>query len=756
MSVYDDLDLDRFSSQFSLGNRVKLITMASNGSLSSQPDVIWNLANNPNLSDDDIVDQSGQLGGMMQADTLASQMRSLSPATQRAVMRNLSPVQVASLQGIGFRVPEADDGGWHLFDPVQKVGGVVLGGLYKPFSPVIEGAIDALTWTADRPFHLYRTLRTMDANDLLVAGGAVLGAAAGIALAPVTGGGSLFMTGAALSGGALLGATAGGLASNPSDWLRAFGASYDGERTFKLDNQKRADDLLGDPRLRGFASDMARNGLDPAQLARELASTRQNGQNVIGAQLPMLQQMISRLAPQGTPAYEEMMLQATNLLAEPLFQEAVFELRKGKISPGRDVAGALGLEYGSQWYNIVSGTVDGAAQVFLDPTLLIGAAFKTAKLARAGLRVTDMASFGHDTLRATKWMQSIQDSNAGVRRLHEVAAQSIATRDYNLIRRVSPSMARMYNDLRVFHDKGIELGLMQKGVFTLDDLNEYMIVQSKMAGLLSGQGTVRGLRGTPTLEELGRTREALATFRGNIRAFTYGVTDVDFERKLLAQLEDPANIELRRVMPPDIYGVVDKHGLIENQWRYNEHYQGARQLGRQLGSVPVLGSAVARPVAEVVTRMTTMLPKRRVITLEGDDMAEDLRALSEMAMQTGMPEWLRRARFDEMVNGSNMALRANAVTSFLDDALTIGGLRYNAAGSRIADDLLARAKHVYGAGDVTGRRLPSGRPSKASLYPTDHGDDDPDSESVRSTSGRADEPHRGTDQRRGGLGTSTR
>jgi hypothetical protein len=64
---------------------------------------------------------------------------------------------------------------------------------------------------------------------------------------------------------------------------------------------------------------------------------------------------------------------------DPLLLEAVAKVNAAKYSPGRDVANALlprDLEGSSGIYSWISGTVDAAFRIFLDPTLLLGKARK--------------------------------------------------------------------------------------------------------------------------------------------------------------------------------------------------------------------------------------------------------------------------------------------------------------------------------------------------------------------------------------------
>src|SRR6185503_21166465 len=98
-------------------------------------------------------------------------------------------------------------------------------------------------------------------------------------LAPVTGGGSLAALGA-LGLGALGGATLGSIGTSSwGDWSRAFNTSWNGERTFRPDALKRVGEQLTDPRMNGLAQDLAGNGIDIVEFAKEMAGQREINQN---------------------------------------------------------------------------------------------------------------------------------------------------------------------------------------------------------------------------------------------------------------------------------------------------------------------------------------------------------------------------------------------------------------------------------------------------------------------------------------------
>jgi hypothetical protein len=346
-----------------------------------------------------LISHAGALYGQVTAQNLADNLSKLDPAAQRGIVATLGAAERLALSQSGYAAPENEKSN---FEKALSGVGNVAGSVLQPVAnavdyvagPVIRPTLHALTWASDQPAHLYRTIRTMNSWEQ-AAGmiGMAAGGTAALLAAPVTGGGSLAVFGAvgagALAGGTLGAETAAVVTGHPNDWYNAFANSWDGDRTFANSAVAKANDLLGDPRVLTIAKALAEQDYDIAVFARDLAATDAEGLD--NKQLGVIKSIATDIAVEGTPEYKTVYGNLLNLALDPTFQEAVGALRNGKISAGRDVAETIGMPLGSIEYNIVSGAVDAAWVMSLDPTLLLGKASEAARFSRRGILVPDGA-----------------------------------------------------------------------------------------------------------------------------------------------------------------------------------------------------------------------------------------------------------------------------------------------------------------------------------------------------------------------------
>lgn len=691
-AYYQPLYSNNYASSFDereISTRMRLLS-ARNPYMANDPMALQTMAYS-GLDTPTLMATSGQHYAMIVGDQLASQLQRMSPATQRAVVAQLTPQQQASLQQMGYNAPGNSDDSFGLDDVIAPVGtalsfvGKGLGAI-PGVSEVGGAALEALTWVGNWPGHLYRTTRLLD-DEAQWAGlaGAIAGIAA-VALAIPTGGSSLAALGA-LGLGATAGMTAASgitqsLLTNPNDWVRAFNASWDGEETFDRAAQEKANRLLLDGRMRGVASDLANADIDIVELSREMAGQRDVSTN---SQIRKIEALAAQMAPVGTPDHQAAVNAMLNAFSDPLFQEAVQTLVDGKMSPGRDLADTLGIENNSGLYDVLSGGVDAVFTVAVDPTLLVGKANQFIKA-----RAYTMNVF-HGAEAATEFMRVAM--KAGVLRYHTAVADAVARAERGglaLMRSINPTFERNYVDLVNHARRLVDTGqLASLADFNVDHLHQYYSEWTNLEPMLRGIGTVANSRGVQ-LMSMGRTQEILRDFRKQARALTSGMSDSRIEKWVRKEAGREGNEIIREALPHEFEGAVTAAGLIDKPWRYNSVAPGAYEVGRALGNIPIVGK-----LGDVITAITTMAPAGKAVALLGEHAARDVRALSELGRYMGMPSWARQAWADAILSSSSVAARAQALDGFIINMMKLSGLDSTDEGLRILETYSERSRQLY-------------------------------------------------------------
>ncbi len=705
---------------YDISNRVRGL-LERNPYMAEKPEAVLAFAQS-DMPIDQMLATSGQMYGMMVGNDFAAQLERMSPAGQRATWNTLGRAQQMALADMGYKPPQNDEDHWYedWFGGAGKAAGAVIGGISNVVSPVLSPVLEGLQWANEQAGHLYRTIRLMDdSSQWLALGGAIIGGAAAAALAPFTGGGSLAAFGA-LAGGALAGGTAAAGLTNPHDWMRAFGDSWEGERTFDRPSQRRAEELLGDPRLVTLALDVADATDRPfVELAKDMAALKSGN---INRQIAELAEIAGRMGEQGseefTHAYEVM----THALQDPLFQQAVETLQHGKISIGRDIADNIyGVDQGSTIYNLISGSIDAAFTISVDPTLMLGGAAKWRRAQRAGMTALEggeAATRFREILHAPPtWVERAfgMDENA-IHRYHRVVAKAVDADNYALIEQYTPEMKALWMPLREHAEylrtiPNANGGLREGGEFTLKHLEDYYIGDQHMAPILRGLGTVRGREGI-VLRGLGPTNLPWRNLASSMRSFSRGMTDVKTEKRFLEQVDKwgmteaqqafvdaggtaGLNTALWRSIPAGLWGQIGDAGMLDTPWMWNELHTNWRAAGRMVGHIPG-----AHAVGEVLTAITTMVPPGRSIALTGAKAPEELSALTELARYWGMPAWSRQMWRDTMLSATTPNARLRLVTGWLDNAMTTAGIRSLPEGEEIADKFLRRQMQAFGQGGL--------------------------------------------------------
>jgi hypothetical protein len=578
----------------------------------------------------------------------------------------------------------------------------------------------------------------------------------------------------------LAGGTLAAAATNPEDWWKAWVNSADGERTFDRAARQKAEDILGDPRLLNLAHDLAwalPDTYNINDLALEMAGNRDVS---VQSQVARLEGLAEKFAAKGTAEFQQVMTGMVQLIQAPQFQEAVQTLQRGKISIGRDVADTLALAPGTRWHSLVSGSIDGVLMFAMDPMLVAGRAAQYSQFLRRGIRVQGGEQ-------AVDRFYHIYDTNQGVQKMHKAIASAVEAGDYRQMRLLAPTMKERWRDLLSYRDELVRTGQLKGRQFGVEDFHNWMVNMMHMQPLMEGFGTVRGLNNGVVLASIGRHNEAWRAAAGRIRSFTDGLTDIKFEKNLLAMLEEGGDDALRSMIPEVIFNDSARHAaagelnklaisvrdevesfnrlsperlaayeeaaaaqgeavidvfapghtqratqlqkavqpsslagytanditpeLLQEFALRNEQYAWSRMIGREVGRY-VPGAA---SLGELFTKMTTMVPAGKAIHLVGYEAPEDIRALTELAGLTGMPQWLRREWADMMLWQPTVGMRMSSMQAFVDAMLTSSGIRTLPEGELLADKYLHRIFQSYAAGGLDTLTI-GGRVSKQAIY----------------------------------------
>jgi hypothetical protein len=697
--------------------------------MAQRPDLLAQMGQLP-VDTETLMAIGGQTYAMQAGDDLATQLKGLSGGTQRAIFSRLTPGQQSGLATLGYQPPERHESG--VLNEVSKVVAPVVGGVVHGIGavtmPVAKPALEGLTWVMNQPGHIYRTVALQDGEGR-AAGvvGALAGAGLALALAVPTGGGSLALAGA-IGLGALGGAAAGSFGAtiqNPSDWYRAFNQSWNGEKTFTQRAKDHVEELLGDPRMVGIAQDLAGIGIDPVELALEMAGHRDVS---INSQIAEMQKLAGKMAAPGSMQFKEAMTSMTNVLQDETFQKAVKTLNESKVSPGRDFADVFHLSPGSKPYSLISGSTDALFTVAVDPTLLLGYGAKAWMAKKYTLPLLDGAD------RATVFRKFV-DERPSVKRVYDYLADAVEhMQDGGLmkIRENAPQMEAIAGDLWNYRQTLIDEGHLSKVPFSGSDVIEYLTNQTNMHAVLEGMGSVRNARGVQ-LYAVGPGREWVRGFRADVRNFVNGMSDSATHAKALklARKHGTSLLDAQYMMIQDIartHGrdfeqmlgsgwndVIGKDGLIDKPWMFFSNdsptaYTSGRAFADKARTVPYLGRGVGR-VGSALSSMTTMSISSKAIMLTGPGATQQIRALTDLGRFSGMESWATHAWADTILSARDAGARWEIMHGWLANVLRLGGLDATPEGERLVNQYLELAKHAHGGGDeilVNGHVLHAG------------------------------------------------
>lgn len=675
-----------------LSNRVKLIASTS-PYLAANPDAIYALANNPNLSNSDLATQSAAMTGQIGADTMATSMKKMDPSAQRLLWGNMTSTQRSALTQLGYQGPPQNEGPGFL-ERTLGVPGRILGdavsGPAHLLGDVVGPTLHALQVVGDQPAHLYRAIRTTgsDTNQELALG-VGLAAALGIAAAPFTGGLSLGLTVAAAGLGGLGAATAVSALTNPTDWVDAMRNTYDGEHVFTRDSQRDARTILGnDATLNNLAKDIAYDG-SIYDLASDFASNRDGSDR--NTMLRTVDKIASKIVDPTDPTYQQVTNGLVNVISNPNFMKAVNTLQMGKISFGRDFARTLGITPGSGIYNVVSGGLDGLWVMTLDPTLAVAQIGEWNKVRRFGVPLLEEggATAGR--------IADLFDKSPSVRRYADILADGIDRSDPQHIKNMLPNAQSIVPDLIDYRNELRSSGELT-GAFTRDNLLDWYRRGDGIKAMGGGRSTVMGEAET-IFPHMGVGSFAWAKAKNYTKAVIDIADDNAFRRLASKMGEDIRPLE-GSLAPsefiPNAEGPQPAFNLGQDVNKNADTYRRTQAVMSIFDKIPGVSRA-----GSFLGSATTLVPKDAAMAVTGAESALDVdKAVDLLGRVTGMTRDDRAMWKGFMLDQANPGMKMQAATSFIDAVMTSGGMKSLPEGLDLSDKFLFRYHQAYASGGL--------------------------------------------------------
>lgn len=679
-----------------VGNRVRVLTETSPW-LADQPDALMALAQDATLDTFDLATQSAAMTARLRIDTLASSLTSMSAPVQRSVWGKLTETQQRALAELGYSRPERDSNRWGFLGPVGAVAGEGLGVLGTAAGAAGGPVLDALTFVGDQSAHMYRTVAAMDEREQQIGLFAGVLAATGIAAAPFTGGLSLGLTAAAVGGGGLLAANAAVAFTNPTDWWDSFNSTWDGERVFSLEAQRKARELLGnDPTLLNLAADIGWND-DPYELVAEFAAGRDaTGENQL---LRSVDRVAQQMLDPSDPRYRQLTEGLQRLVGDPDFHEAIQTLQDGKISFGRSIANRGGLSPNSGMYNVVSGAADGLWLVTMDPTLALGKVGQWNKARRFGVGIT-----GDMTADAASVVQRIKN-NPAISRHYDVLADAVNTGDFATVKQMIPSSQPLWGDLVARRNALARDGALRGG-FTSDDIYEWLESGEGMISLLRGRAAVQGESKLmlPTLTRAGVGWGRAKAYAEGVINFADDNNSIAAMRKIAGEAEADLRVTQTAATPDAVLAASE---VAQPAYRTGQRvasqadkYARTRAIIDVIDALPGLNK-IERSFGALAGSMTNMIPPSRAISLIDDakhSATADIDKFVDLGRVLGMKSDVRNAWRNFIIDQPNTALRASAIESYLDTVLRVTGAGALPEGDALIKRFLTKTHQSYALG----------------------------------------------------------
>lgn len=721
----DRSEVSRLTSQFYMDNRlswrVKTIVQM-NPYMANKPEAVMSMAQMP-IEDNELFTNAGAMFGIKTSETIAETIKRYPPSMQRTIFATLTPAQQASLKQLGFEPERADvdeEGFFEnilgtAFKPIGAGLSFVTRGIGPKVMPVVGPALNLMDELSDfvvgRP---YRTIRQLGTDGQLAALiGGVVSVGAVLAAVP-TGGASLALLGAAgVAGATAASAVEQAFVGNADDWWNAWSKAGNGEKLFYNSGVRKATEILGDSRLVNVAKNVA-SILGPdvslVDLAQDFAGTE--GSVNASVQQEQLSKLAETYAEPNTPQFQKVFKGLSELVASPLFQDAVKALEQSKISMGRDVANLLSLDPESSAHRWISGSVDAASLLILDPFLIIGKTARVASMSKRGIHNVDAAA-------AAARYRKIAERPEMVR-LHTVVADSINSGSTELMRRYAPHMLPVWNEL-LAHSRNpfmVEQAARTGKAFGADDVVDWIIGPNQLKSIMQGAGVVQGTS-YGMLKGINRTQYALRSAKGALADFMKAASDVKLEsvvkrlakdpdalKQLIDGLPEEWAVHLAGVTPQDLPGLLAKlgdDGAAAELARVTRESAGlsttAYEAGRIFANVPGM-----KTIGTLYDNLATLSPRGGLIAVDPRkaESVTDIDAFIDLFKVAGVPSYVREIWKRSIYQAPDVGARINGLASMIDSMATSTGIRATASGADMLDDVLYRFRQEYALGS-TGR-----------------------------------------------------
>ena len=675
------------------------------------------------FSPDQVATQGAEIYAMQNMEGMKQTLQGMSAVGQRSAFDQLTQPQRAAMRNLGYSPPDAEGGGGlpglgivgdavgYAWSGVSEVGGAVLG-----------PTLDFMEFVGDQPAHLYRTIRTMDAEyqwlalGAAVATGGVLGLGIGLAgggAAALAGGMGMGTIGAAGAVGmtALGGATATAAIFGRGAWWDAFQATADGERVFSAGAQKTARELLQNDSYINLAKQVALElGEDMPvlwDLATEVAGER--GAGSMSQMTGAIERLAGDIAEPGSPEYQTAYAALNQLVMEEPFQQAVSALNAGKISFGRDIANLAQLDPGSTSYNLISGAADAAWLWGMDPFMGAGALRRANMVRKYGIPPKIGAAEQLD------WFRNLSNNNAKIRAVHEQVALGMRMGRPDLLPKASRGQ---YLDLLEWAAKErlVDTSTGRITDFTRQNFLEWVEFGGGMKSILSGQGTVRGME-RAVLSTV-NTSQGWGRFVDEARQFVDVLDDGALDKRMARIAKkhgvdmDLESVSATRALEQPMYegGLVPATSIDES---------AAGGVGQALGEVFVHLPGT-KTVGKFLGSISSMAPAGAAVKMVGDGSEESIRRyIDSMGRTFGLPKAMRDEWLTAITVQGNTSQRMNVMQSYLDSLMTASGLRLTDEGSKMADQFLYMHRHAYALGG-TDQLVANGRTLTRGWLPEAH------------------------------------
>ena len=701
------------------------LILGANPWLADDPETLFQLSTS-GADPEDLVHNAGALAGMDSIERLQGSLSRLNDVAARSVYGKLTEQQQRALNDMGYAPPESSGGGG-LISGAWDLAGDVVGTAFKPVStiatPIIGGALDLLTWIGDVPAHFYRAIRQMEGwqqwlalgaavGAVALTGGLALGAGAGMigaggALGALGGGAASLLGGAAGMGslatlgtvgaiglgGAVLGTMPTAI-QNPTEWwdmMNPFGARGvgRGEKIFTMQGQEKAREILGGAEhLHALARDIGAE-IDVTDLAYDLAGERDAmKQNTL---IAGIERAARKLADPGTQEYQAIFGGLNNLLLQPEFLDAVDALASSKISFGRDVAGAFGLEQGDFGHGFISGAADGLWLFTMDPTLAVGKIGKLQRFVRRGVEIPSGPEAIQNLTRMVR-------EDAAVGSVVDQVARAVTEENFSLMPRAWRSMFQPLMEYKT--GEYLQHGLPALDNFSREDFLKFIEHGDGLKRITEGKATIRGVE--QIIVSTQNQSAGWGKFVNELKNVKYGLTDVTFEDDLYRTAKRfGAEVELDSKLPRNFMSESVDAGFMTrgvDQVPINETwgYKTGDAIGTGLLYVPG-----GRSLGNFIAGITTMTPPGSAIALTGEEAADHIpRFVETMGQHFNMPSEFRREWLDTIMRQGTVGQRRQALYSYMDSVMTAGGMRNTDELSRFADEFLSKYKQAYAYGGL--------------------------------------------------------